>query len=86
MGIKSVVEDGVSGLLNEAMCCACEMASVWMQSELSQNQTQERILAYAAEVSLEDLFWTKTCEKTLNSVNFFCSFVTIYQTQTNNQQ
>ncbi|CAN6972380.1 unnamed protein product [Brassica rapa subsp. trilocularis] len=50
MGIKSVVEDGVSSLLNEAMCSACEMASVWMQSELSQNQTQERILAYAAEL------------------------------------
>ncbi|CAF2093276.1 unnamed protein product [Brassica rapa subsp. narinosa] len=49
MGIKSVVEDGVSGLLNEAMWSACEMSSVWMQSELSQNQTQERILAYAAE-------------------------------------
>ena len=58
MGIKSVVEDGVPGLLNEAMCNACEMASVWMKSELSQNQTQERILVYAAEVSLEDLFWT----------------------------
>lgn len=58
MGIKSVVEGGVSGLLNEAMCRACEMASVWMQSELSQNQTQERILAYASEVSFEDLFWT----------------------------
>ncbi|WZY90608.1 hypothetical protein YC2023_047343 [Brassica napus] len=52
MGIKSVVEDGVSGLLNEAMWSACEMSSVWMQSELSQNQTQERILAYAAEVVL----------------------------------
>ena len=71
MGIKSVVEDGVSSLLNEAMCSACEMASVWMQSELSQNQTQERILAYAAEVSLEDLFWTKTFEK--NSK--LCEFV-----------
>lgn len=73
MGIKSVVEDGVSSLLNEAMCSACEMASVWMQSELSQNQTQERILAYAAEVSLEDLFWTDKHlkKKTQNSVNFF---------------
>ncbi|CAG7903770.1 unnamed protein product [Brassica rapa] len=50
MGIKSVVKDGVSGLLNEAMWSACEMSSVWMQSELSQNQTQERILAYAAEL------------------------------------
>nr|BAD95255.1 putative aspartic protease [Arabidopsis thaliana] len=32
------------------MCSACEMAAVWMESELTQNQTQERILAYAAEL------------------------------------
>ncbi|CAH2071571.1 unnamed protein product [Thlaspi arvense] len=50
MGIKSVVEDGPSDLLNEAMCSACEMAAVWMQSELTQNETQERILTYAAEL------------------------------------
>lgn len=53
MGIKSVVEDGTSELINEAMCSTCEMAAVWMQSELTQNQTQDRILAYAAEVSFE---------------------------------
>lgn len=51
MGIQSVVDDGTSGLLNEAMCSACEMAAVWMQSELTQNETQEHILTYAAEVS-----------------------------------
>ncbi|KAG7615147.1 Aspartic proteinase A3 [Arabidopsis thaliana] len=50
MGIQSVVDDGTSGLLNQAMCSACEMAAVWMESELTQNQTQERILAYAAEL------------------------------------
>lgn len=53
MGIQSVADDGTSGLLNQAMCSACEMAAVWMESELTQNQTQERILAYAAEVSFE---------------------------------
>lgn len=53
MKIQSVVDDGASGILNDAMCSACEMAAVWMQSELSQNETQERILAYAAEVSFE---------------------------------
>ncbi|XP_019098210.1 PREDICTED: aspartic proteinase A3-like [Camelina sativa] len=50
MGIQSVVDDGASGLLNQAMCSACQMAAVWMESELTQNQTQERILAYAAEL------------------------------------
>ncbi|CAA7054339.1 unnamed protein product [Microthlaspi erraticum] len=50
MGIKSMIEDGTSELLNEAMCSTCEMAAVWMQSELTQNQTQDRILAYAAEL------------------------------------
>ncbi|XP_020877668.1 aspartic proteinase A3 isoform X2 [Arabidopsis lyrata subsp. lyrata] len=50
MDIQSVVDDGTSGLLNQAMCSACEMAAVWMESELTQNQTQERILAYAAEL------------------------------------
>ncbi|KAF8086453.1 hypothetical protein N665_0625s0018 [Sinapis alba] len=45
------VEDLVPDLLlNETICSACEMASVWMQSELLQNQTHERILAYAAEL------------------------------------
>lgn len=52
MGIKSVLDDGTSDLINEAMCSVCEMATVWMQSELNQNETQERILSYAAEVSL----------------------------------
>lgn len=55
MGIQSVVDDETSGLLNQAMCSACEMAAVWMESELTQNQTQERILAYAAEVSFESV-------------------------------
>ncbi|XP_010432806.1 PREDICTED: aspartic proteinase A3 isoform X2 [Camelina sativa] len=50
MGIQSVVDDGASGLLNQAMCSACQMAAVWMESELTQNKTQERILAYAAEL------------------------------------
>ncbi|KAJ8761819.1 hypothetical protein K2173_004668 [Erythroxylum novogranatense] len=30
----------------DAMCSACEMAVVWMESQLKQNQTQERILNY----------------------------------------
>ncbi|CDY28542.1 BnaC02g36180D [Brassica napus] len=41
MGIKSVLDDGTSDLINEAMCSVCEMATVWMQSELNQNETQE---------------------------------------------
>lgn len=66
MGIKSVLDDGTSDLINEAMCSVCEMATVWMQSELNQNETQERILSYAAEVSLilrvlKSFFGHKTC-------------------------
>ena len=53
MGIESVV-DGKngdrSGGLHDAMCSSCEMTVVWMQSQLRQNQTQDRILDYVNEV------------------------------------
>ncbi|XVE51078.1 hypothetical protein DITRI_Ditri02bG0009700 [Diplodiscus trichospermus] len=53
MGIESVVDDSngkSSGNLHDAMCPACEMAVVWMQNQLRQNQTQERILYYVNEL------------------------------------
>lgn len=53
MGIESVVDvnvDKSSGGLRDSMCTACEMAVVWMQNQLRQNQTEERILNYANEV------------------------------------
>ncbi|KAH9749610.1 Aspartic proteinase A2 [Citrus sinensis] len=53
MGIESVVDesnDKSSGVLNNAMCSACEMAVVWMQNQLQQNQTQENILQYVNEL------------------------------------
>ncbi|VFQ88939.1 unnamed protein product [Cuscuta campestris] len=52
MGIESVVDekDGISVGLHDAMCSACEMAVVWMQNQLSQNQTQNNILSYASEL------------------------------------
>ncbi|GAB4830832.1 hypothetical protein Ancab_004860 [Ancistrocladus abbreviatus] len=54
MGIKSVVEkenDGKSSsALHDGMCSACEMAVVWMQNQLLQNQTQEHILTYVNEL------------------------------------
>ncbi|RWR97350.1 aspartic proteinase A1-like protein [Cinnamomum micranthum f. kanehirae] len=48
-GIESVVhekntESSVGG--SDAICTACEMAVVWMQNQLKQNQTEERILDY----------------------------------------
>lgn len=43
-------DDKSSGVLNNAMCSACEAAVVWMQNELQQNQTQENILHYVNEV------------------------------------
>ncbi|KAM7500984.1 hypothetical protein LguiA_025398 [Lonicera macranthoides] len=52
MGIESVVneKDGRSVGVRDAMCSACEMTVVWMQNQLRQNQTQERILNYANEL------------------------------------
>lgn len=52
-GIESVVDDKAGKLsgLGDGMCSACEMAVVWMQNQLRQNQTQERILDYANQVN-----------------------------------
>ncbi|KAF5207778.1 Aspartic proteinase protein [Thalictrum thalictroides] len=55
-GIRSVVDDTnvgkSSGRLggDNPACTACEMAVVWMQNQLRQNQTQERILNYVNEL------------------------------------
>ena len=47
IGIESVVNGEKSSAgLNDGMCNACEMAVVWMQNQLRQNQTQEHILDY----------------------------------------
>lgn len=54
MGIESVVDKNrgkSSGVLHDASCSACEMAVVWMQNQLKQNQTQDRILNYVNEVN-----------------------------------
>ncbi|WOK97886.1 aspartic proteinase oryzasin-1-like [Canna indica] len=48
-GIESVInekEDVSASLHKDAMCNACEMAVIWMQNQLRQNQTEERILEY----------------------------------------
>lgn len=52
MGIESVVNEkaGRSAGLHDGMCSACEMAVVWMENQLRQNQTQDRILDYLNEV------------------------------------
>ncbi|KAF7120239.1 hypothetical protein RHSIM_Rhsim13G0152000 [Rhododendron simsii] len=53
MGIESVVNDknnGRMGGLHDGGCSACEMAVVWMQNQLRQNQTQDRILDYVNEL------------------------------------
>ncbi|KAL3627450.1 hypothetical protein CASFOL_028813 [Castilleja foliolosa] len=51
-GIESVVNEreGRSSGLSDATCSACEMAVVWMQNQLKQNQTQDRILNYVNEL------------------------------------
>ncbi|GER52921.1 aspartic protease family protein [Striga asiatica] len=52
VGIQSVVDEkeGKSSGLGDGMCSACEMAVVWMQNQLRQNQTQDRILNYVNEL------------------------------------
>lgn len=53
MGIESVVNENAqkaSDGFHDAMCSTCEMAVVWMQNQLKQNQTQERILDYVNEL------------------------------------
>lgn len=54
MGIETVVDEksGLksSGGLRDATCNVCEMTVVWMQNQLRQNQTQERILNYVNEL------------------------------------
>ncbi|KAG5054018.1 hypothetical protein JHK85_006528 [Glycine max] len=49
VGIKSVVDENErksSGDHHGAACPTCEMAIVWMQNQLSRNQTQDQILSY----------------------------------------
>ncbi|CAD5165531.1 unnamed protein product [Musa acuminata subsp. malaccensis] len=53
IGLESVVNDNgdiSAGLQSDAMCSACEMAVVWMQNQLRQNQTKEHILNYINEL------------------------------------
>ncbi|OAY28463.1 hypothetical protein MANES_15G068900v8 [Manihot esculenta] len=53
MTIESVVNENsqeVAGSLHDAMCSTCEMAVIWMQNQLKQNATLERILNYANEL------------------------------------
>ncbi|KAF3453422.1 hypothetical protein FNV43_RR03862 [Rhamnella rubrinervis] len=51
MGIESVLnEKSQKASGNDAMCYTCEMAVVWMQNQLSRNQTKDRILTYVNEL------------------------------------
>ncbi|KAL6199399.1 hypothetical protein ACLB2K_029183 [Fragaria x ananassa] len=53
VGIKSVVDENnhkSSAGLSDAMCSACEMTVLWMQNQLRQNQTQDRILDYVNQL------------------------------------
>ncbi|KAF3613903.1 Aspartic proteinase [Capsicum annuum] len=52
MGIESVVDEkaGRSAGLHDGMCSACEMAVIWMENQLRQNQTQDSILNYVNEL------------------------------------
>ncbi|KAE8680230.1 Aspartic proteinase A1 [Hibiscus syriacus] len=53
MGIESVVNEiarKASGSLRDSMCSACEMAVVWMQNQLTKNQTAEHIIDYVNQL------------------------------------
>ena len=39
-----------SGGLHDGMCSACEMTVVWIQNQLRQNMTEDRIVNYVNEV------------------------------------
>ncbi|KAL9320816.1 hypothetical protein ACSQ67_012655 [Phaseolus vulgaris] len=48
-GIESVVDKNKrnsSGAIRDAACSTCEMAVIWMQNQLRQNQTEDRIIDY----------------------------------------
>ena len=54
MGIESIVNKNAgkaSGSYHDALCSICEMTVIWMQNQLKQNQTQERVLDYINEVN-----------------------------------
>lgn len=55
------VNDKSSSPLNDAMCAACEMATVWMQNQLTQNQTQDRILNFVDEVKYRHITSFNSC-------------------------
>ncbi|KAB2044360.1 hypothetical protein ES319_D01G084300v1 [Gossypium barbadense] len=53
MRIESIVNENAgkaSGSLRDAMCSTCEMAVIWMQNQLKQNQTQDHIIDYVNEL------------------------------------
>ncbi|XP_021719732.1 aspartic proteinase A2-like [Chenopodium quinoa] len=54
MGIESVVDEQNSDSspdgLRDGMCSACEMAVVWMESQLKQNATQDCVISYADQL------------------------------------
>ncbi|XP_057472289.1 aspartic proteinase A1-like [Actinidia eriantha] len=49
IGIESVINKK-NQLRQNAMCTACEMSVVWMQNQLRQNETQDRVLNYVNEL------------------------------------
>lgn len=60
MLIESVVDmnaEKSSGGLDDEMCTMCEMTVVWMQNQLSRNQTEDSIIDYVNEVCSFCLFF-----------------------------
>ncbi|KAI3769674.1 hypothetical protein L6452_00784 [Arctium lappa] len=57
MIIESVVDKntGKSSGVHDEMCTLCEMAIVWMQNQIRQNETEENIINYVDKVQWENL-------------------------------
>ena len=44
-------QDGLTSDLSSSVCSMCEMTVTWMQNQLNNNQTNERILDYVNQVN-----------------------------------
>ncbi|KAL4581346.1 hypothetical protein LXL04_017560 [Taraxacum kok-saghyz] len=48
--IESVVDKNNNGVVHDEMCTFCEMAVVWVQTQIKKNQTEDSIINYVNEL------------------------------------
>ncbi|KAI6684508.1 hypothetical protein NL676_030421 [Syzygium grande] len=49
-GIKTVVEKANEKLGDDVVCTACELTVIWVQTQLKQKRTKERVLSYVTQL------------------------------------